>query len=200
MATFRIPPGRAGRLWLRERLALAESALSLLERKRALLESRQRDLRARREETGRDWAAACASARIWQGRALLLGGARSVSAATPVQPAEISIRTAVVAGVKYPDVVEYLPPERESAPIIGSATLWHTAQAHRAALAAAARHAAADGAVRAVERELTATRIRAQALRRRRIPALLAALTELELILEERERSERIPLHRDDWP
>ncbi|WP_157121148.1 hypothetical protein [Nocardia miyunensis] len=54
MAALRFPPGRAGRTWLRERSAVAVSALSLLESKRALLEAESRRLRARQERTARD--------------------------------------------------------------------------------------------------------------------------------------------------
>jgi V/A-type H+-transporting ATPase subunit D len=197
MAVLRIPPGRAGRLWLRERLAVAESAVSLLERKRALLELRQRQLRARRDETARRWDAACTAARTWQDRAMLLGGVRSLIAASPAHRAELTVHTTTLAGITYPERIEYRPPQANSNVVDGSATLWRASEAHRTALIAAADHAAAAAAVRAIERELTATRIRARALRHRRIPALRTALADLDLTLEERERAERIPLHRN---
>jgi V/A-type H+-transporting ATPase subunit D len=195
MATLRIPPGRAGRIWLRDRLAVATSALSLLERKRALLEGEQRRLRAHREQTARDWARACADAREWQTRAALFGGTRAMIAAAPVQHADITVHGTTLAGVRYPDHVEYALPQADSSEVSSGASLSHAREAHRHALVAAAGHAAAAAAVAAVEQELSATRIRAQALRHRRIPALQAALAQLELSLEERERAERIPGH-----
>jgi V/A-type H+-transporting ATPase subunit D len=195
MATLRIPPGRAGRLWLRERLAVATSALSLLERKRALLEGEQRRLRAHRDRTAHDWATACADARQWQVRAALFGGTRAMLAAAPIQHADITVHLTTLAGVRYPDHVECALPQAGSAEVNGGASLTHARAAHCRALVAAAEDAAAAAAVRAVDRELSATRIRAQALRHRRIPALHTALTQLDLALEERERAERIPAH-----
>lgn len=192
MAALRFPPGRAGRVWLRERVSVATSALSLLESKRALLEAELRRLRAHEERTARDWDSACASARQWQARAALFGGTRSLSAAASIRPADVRVHHLTTAGVRYSDRVEYSPPQGISAQVVGSASLLLARDAHRRALAVAADHAAAAAAVRAVGRELAATRIRALALRRRRIPALRSALAQLELALEERERDELI--------
>ncbi|KZM74720.1 V-type ATP synthase subunit D [Nocardia terpenica] len=194
MAALRIPPGRAGRVWLRDRIAVADSALSLLERKRTILERQHRRLRERSARTGDAWAAACTAARTWQLRALLAGGQRSLILAAARGRAEITVDLAMSAGVRYPDAVRCTVPRDE--PIGGTTVLLHARAAHADALIAAAEHAAALAAVYAVERELAATRVRAQALRHRRIPALRSALTALEIALEERERAERISLLR----
>lgn len=196
MARLRVPPGRAGRLWLRERLDLAESAVSLLEQKRALLEQEHQRLCARRVATGREWASACELARMWQQRAVLIGGQPALALAAPAQRADIAIGMSALAGVRYPDSAECTVPHDITNTITTSSAVVPARDAHTAALGAAADHAIALAAVRAVERELTATRVRARALRQRRIPDLLAALGELELALEERERAEQIPFRR----
>lgn len=196
MAALRFPPGRAGRPWLLERSAVATSALSLLDSKRALLETELRRLRAHQDQTAQDWATACAAAREWQARAALFGGTGAVIAAASPGYGDVTVHTVTTAGVSYPDHIEYALPQQDRDPVTYSANLVHARAAHRGALAAAAEHAAATAAVRAVERELAATRIRARALRRRRIPELRAALARLDLELEERERDERIPARR----
>ena len=63
-------------------------------------------------------------------------------------------------------------------------------QAHRAALAAAIRHAAAAEALRVIEAEVLATRYRLRAVRDRWIPRLEQALAEVTFALEEQERSD----------
>ncbi|ATL69295.1 V-type ATP synthase subunit D [Nocardia terpenica] len=194
MAALRIPPGRAGRVWLRDRIAVADSALSLLERKRTILEQRHRRQCERCARTGDAWAAACTAARTWQLRAQLAGGQRSLTLAAARGRAEVTVDLAMSAGVRYPERVRCTVPRDE--PISGGTVLLYARTAHADALAAAAEHAAALAAVRALERELAATRVRAQALRHRRIPALRSALTALEVALEERERAERISLLR----
>ena len=63
-------------------------------------------------------------------------------------------------------------------------------QAHRAALAAAVRHAAAAEAVRVIEAETVATRYRLRAIRDRWIPRLEQALAEVTFAIEEQERAD----------
>ncbi|APA98430.1 V-type ATP synthase subunit D [Nocardia seriolae] len=228
MTALRIPPGRAGRLWLRDRLALAERGLSLLDRKRALLEPEYARHAARAETTAHEWTEACLRARTWQLRATMLDGDTSLDTATP-PAATLTVHYATLAGVRYPADLDYVdcpPPQHVpssitsnatpgagsttpvagsatpraggAAPVAGSATLHAASAAHREALAAAARHAAAAAAARALERELTATRTRVRALRHHRIPALRSALAALELQLEDQERADRSRLHRRD--
>jgi len=194
VAGLRVPPGRAGRLWLRERLRLAEHGLSLLEKKLAILEQERSRLRQLAEQTRHDWEATCLAARTWQVRAELLGGQRSLRLAGPQHATDVTVRWATTAGVRYPHDVDCASPPDDGEAIVGSTTLVAAAAAHRTAITAAARYAVADAAVRAVDREFVATRIRAQGLRRRRVPDLRAALARVELALEEEERSEGIRL------
>jgi V/A-type H+-transporting ATPase subunit D len=62
--------------------------------------------------------------------------------------------------------------------------------AHRAALDAAARHAAAAAAVRTVDDEVRATRFRLRAVQDRWIPRLEQALAEVTFTIEELERAD----------
>ncbi|WP_330180118.1 V-type ATP synthase subunit D [Nocardia sp. NBC_01503] len=193
MTALRIPPGRAGRLWLRRRLDLAERGVALLDRKLALLEPEARRRTVLRDDTAREWEAACAHARTWQLRAALLGGRRAPrSVAVPA--ADITVRTAAIAGVRYPCGVDCRLPQNLPNNPDESATLLSARAAHREALSAAATHAAARAAAHALERELAATRIRVRALRHHRIPALRTALAQLEFALEEQERADLVRL------
>lgn len=62
---IRVPPGRAGRMWLRARLDVAERGVALLEQKVRILGDERRRLRALTADTGRDWERACLDARTW---------------------------------------------------------------------------------------------------------------------------------------
>lgn len=196
MAALPIPPGRAGRLWLRGRLEAAATAVALLERKQALLEKEHRMLLARCEATRADWIAADAAARRWYQRAVLSGGRRPLTLATPLQPCDVTVTATTVVGVRYPVLTECVFPPVDDDTVITDAALPAAADAARDAIRAAASHATAAAAARIVENELAATRVRVQALRHRRVPQLQSALAELELSLEERERAERIPFLR----
>ena len=115
-------------------------------------------------------------------------------------------------GIRYPDGSDYTPPRPRGDVVVDSSAIVFAQVAHRAALAAAARHAAALAAVRAIDHEFHATRLRAAALRRHWVPSLRAALVRIELDLEEQERAEGIRLksattaartshaHESGWP
>ena len=194
MSTIRVPPGRAGRLWLRARLDVAERGVSLLEQKVRILGDERRRLRALTEDTGRDWERACLKARTWTLRATLLGGQRSIQHATPDNPATVTVTWTTTMGIRYPDGADYSPPHPDGPVVVDSSAIVYAQTANHAALGAAARHAAALAAVRVIDREFHATRLRAMALRRHWVPGLRAALAKIELDLEEQERAEGIRL------
>ena len=194
MSTIRVPPGRAGRLWLRTRLDVAERGVALLEQKVRILGDERRRLQALTADTGRDWERACLDARTWTLRAALLGGQRSIQHATPENPATVNLTWTTTMGIRYPDGVDYTPPHPDGAVLVESSGIVYAQSAHHAALAAAARHGAALAAVRVIDREFHATRLRATALRRHWLPNLRAALAKVELDLEEQERAEGIRL------
>jgi V/A-type H+-transporting ATPase subunit D len=96
-------------------------------------------------------------------------------------------------GVHHPgEPVCVLPGDSTAGQIIGSAGLIQARAAHREALLAAVRYAAAQAAARAIGREAAITGQRVRALRHRRIPQLSGLLAQVELDLEEQERAEAV--------
>ena len=73
-----VPPGRAGRLWLRRRLASTRRSVALLDRKRQLLLHELGQLAAARNETRQRWVSSCTEAERWGMRATALGGVDDV--------------------------------------------------------------------------------------------------------------------------
>jgi V/A-type H+-transporting ATPase subunit D len=191
----RIPPGRAGRPWLVERIATASHGMELLRRKQQLLSREWRRLVDHREETAAAWAAAAAEAERWATRADALGGAtgtRLAGAATAGR-ADAAVTWRNTMGVVHPDRVHVTAPTLGPTDLAAvNAAVGPSAAAHRRALEAAARHAVADGALRAVELELASTRRRLRAIERHRLPWLQAELHALGLRLDEVEREERL--------
>ncbi len=186
-----VPPGRAGRMWLLERLHTAERGVELLDDKLRVLRREQRRYHLRAERTATAWAAACREAQTWQLRAALLGGRRAVRAAVPAEPAQVDVQWAVVMGVRHPGtaVVRGGRPDPFAAAPTNSA-LVHAVEAFRAALGAAADHAVAVEAVRRIDAEVLATRRRLRAVQDRWIPRLTGALHDVEAGLEELELAE----------
>ena len=195
---LRVPPGRAGRLWLEGRLAVARRAANLLERKLRVLRQERERLAALHEQTAIAWEQSCVEAETWLLRAALLGGQAAIRHAIPRRPAEVRITWATTMGVRYPaDARCALPPgDDEDGGGTGpdNAALTPTADAYRSALAAAARHAAARAALRTIDDELLATRRRVRAIEHRWIPRLESTLARIRLALEEEERAEGLRL------
>jgi V/A-type H+-transporting ATPase subunit D len=181
---FTVPPGRAGRLWLTKRLAVARRGADLLDRKLRILlreTSRLTDVAAR---TAAEWDRCCADAERWLLRASMLGGERAIRLAVGDSAADVTISYAVTMGVRHPDGATCRIPASATwdGPALATAR-----EAHGRALEAAVRHAAAAAALRAVEAETLATRYRLRAVRDRWIPRLEQALAEVTLALEEQE-------------
>ena len=80
---LRIPPGRAGRIWLVGRLEVARRGADLLDRKRQALLREQARVRAEADEARRAWHDAVAEAERWT-RAR--HAARRATAARPARP------------------------------------------------------------------------------------------------------------------
>ena len=184
---FTVPPGRAGRLWLQRRLRVAERAAELLDRKLRILRGeldRQRRVAA---QAAADWDRCHADAQRWLLRACLLGGQRAVRVAADGRLADVTISYNTVMGIRHPSDVSCVIPEPATwdGPVLADAR-----QAHRAALQAAVRHAAAAEAVRLLEAETLATQYRLRAIKDRWIPRLQQALAEVTLAIEEQEISD----------
>jgi V/A-type H+-transporting ATPase subunit D len=182
-----VPPGRAGRLWLVQRLAVAHRAADLLDRKLLVLAAELDRARATAERTGQEWDAACREAQRQLLRAVLLGGERAVRLAGGGADAEVTISYTVTMGAHHPAGARYTigEPEGWDGAVVAAAR-----HAHRAALAAAVRHAAAAAALAVIEAETKATRYRLRAVRDRWIPGLSQALAQVEFALEEMERDD----------
>ncbi len=185
----RPPPGRAGRLWLAERIEVARRGGQLLEQKQRLLRREQRRLAELVERTDRDWRARAADAESWNARVLVASGRDDLRRAAPaVAAAEARVEWTNRAGVTYPSEASVALLPIPSLP--GSAALGEAAEAGRRALEAAVRHAAATMARRRVDLELLATVRRLRAIRDRWLPRLEAQLDQLDVRLDETEREE----------
>jgi V/A-type H+/Na+-transporting ATPase subunit D len=187
MPGLRVPPGRAGRLWLQRRLETAQRGADLLDRKLRILQGEAGRLRESAARTGAEWDRCQADAGQWLLRAGLLDGQRSIRLSATDAFAEVTISYTASMGVRFPADAAFAAPPSDTwaAPVLTAAR-----QAHRAALAAAVRHAAAAAAVRVIEAEALATRHRLRAVRDRWIPRLQQALAEVTLAIEEQERSD----------
>jgi V/A-type H+/Na+-transporting ATPase subunit D len=189
----RVPPGRAGRLWLRRRLDTAERGVALLDRKLRILRTEQERLRLLADRTASEWQARCREAESWLARAAVLGGQREIRLAAQPPTARVELVWGSVMGARYPVQAACRPPEpsaSDRAP--GTAALVDAAGAYRTALQAGVAHAAAREACRIVDAEVVEARRRLRALTDRWVPRLEAALTELTRQLEEAERAETV--------
>jgi V/A-type H+-transporting ATPase subunit D len=194
-----VPPGRAGLLWLRHRLAMAQRAAELLERKLRILRIELERLKLLEERTREAWSRENRAAQLWAERTLLLGGDRAVRLASPQAPATVTISVATSMGVRYPADAVCTPPEPDpAAGSLSNAALSLAVDCHRRALDAAVRHAAASAALRIVEAEQAATELRLRGLEERWIPRLQDTTSELVLGLEESEHADAVRLRWSD--
>ncbi|MGZ4119773.1 MAG: V-type ATP synthase subunit D [Actinomycetota bacterium] len=193
---LRVPPGRAGRLWLIARGNTAARAAALLERKRELLHRERDRLRLLASRTEDDWYRWCREAESWLLRAVLIGGERELRlAAASVGEAEARLGWGGVIGVAYPDRIDtVLPPDVPVASIGGTAALAPAAAAYRRALRGAVAHGAAVMALQRVEAELVVTSQRLRAIEDRWEPLLASTLHDVELQIDQKEREEVVAL------
>lgn len=195
MATLSgVPPGRAGRIWLRDRLATARRAADLLDRKLRALRTEQETARRRERDAEADWSRSHRDAERWLLRAVLTGGVRQLLDAG-AQPARLDLRWVSTVGAVHPVDVDCRPapwPDDDALP--GTAAVVEAAAAYRDAVRAAAVFAAAASTRSALDREASLTRRRLRAVSDRRIPALERALRERTAALAESERAELVRL------
>lgn len=189
------PTGRSGRLRLTRQLEAARRGAELLERKRRILAGELERLRLVTARSAEEWSAAGVEATRWAVRAQAIDGAQHLAdAADPsvVQAAVVEVSWQAAMGVVYPGEIAVRP--GGGRPTGGSSAMVLAARAHRVALTAAARHAAADRALQLVSAELEATRLRQQAIERRWLPRLEDQLRRLTMQLDELEREEHLRL------
>jgi V/A-type H+/Na+-transporting ATPase subunit D len=190
-----VPPGRAGRLWLVERIDTAARGVELLRQKRQLLRREQRRLSLMAEQTGAVWATAATDAERWGSRAAALGGSTAIrlAASDLAGQGTVSISWRNTMGTRHPDEVRCeLPMLSPSVAATSNAAIAPAASAYGTALRAAAEHAVASAALREVEIELASTQRRLRAIEHHRLPALQSQLHDLVLRLDELEREERL--------
>jgi V/A-type H+/Na+-transporting ATPase subunit D len=194
--TAKIPPGRAGRIWLRRRLAAAERGREQLDRKLRVLVVEQAKLRAVAESYRRQWVGACGEGSDWLLRAALLGGEDALRQATPREPVTVRVTWTNTVGVRHPRDVAILGDIDAVTAGLGNAALAPAIRAFEQAMTAGVRTAAADEAVRRVGTEIAVTRRRMRALDKRWLPWLREALAERELVLEQAEQEDGVRLRR----
>ena len=182
-----VPPGRAGRIWLVQRLDTARRGSDLLDRKLRILQADLTTRQAVAAQTAEQWERCQADAQAWLLRATLLAGERAIRLADDGQAAAITVSYELAMGIRYPSRAACSVPSALGwdGPVVAGAR-----EAHRTALAAAAAHGAATAAVRVIDEEVQATRYRLRAVKDRWIPRLEQALADVTFALEEQERAD----------
>ncbi len=191
----RVPPGRAGQVWLQHRLAVAERGADLLDQKLRILHGEALRLRLLTERTGATWTAAQREAHTWLVRAALVAGERGLRLAALDADADVRIAWTHTMGGTYPvsaDVALRPPPPHALPP--ASAALVAAREAYVRATDAAVQHAVAQAALRIVAAEEAATRRRLRALTTHWAPQLTSALAATRLALEEQEHEDAVRL------
>jgi V/A-type H+-transporting ATPase subunit D len=189
------PPGRSGRTWLRDRLAIARRGADVLEQKVHALVREQRRLAHHHRQTARAWHEAMDEAERWMQRALVIGGTHQVALAAAALPsrADADVVWRSTMGATHPARVDLHAPEPDVLRDIGATSALHEAAvAFGRAARAGLEHAAATRALEVVETELVVSRRRLRALDHRLAPALAATLRRVELALDEEEREDMV--------
>lgn len=193
----RVPPGRAGIMWLRHRLGVAEHGADLLRRKLTMLVHEQDRLHRERAAASAAWAEADRTARTWLARAVAVDGDRAVELAADPAPAQIVPQWTTLMGVRYAVAPAVdLPPASGGRHVPGGPALAHAIDGYRAAALAAAVSAAATAAAATVDEEVRGTRQRVRALDRHWIPWLRGALAAAQLQLDELENADIVRRRR----
>lgn len=190
---LRIPPGRAGRIWLVARLEIARRGAELLDRKRQVLLSEQVRVRAEAADAQRAWRAAAAEAALWTARAEVLDGAgRLELLARHVHgQASVEIVWSNLMGAQLPSAKRLVVPEPPPLSALGgSSAAVIAARACAEATHAAARYAIAERANAELSAELRRAARRLRALNERWIPQHEQALDRLNLALDEAQREQ----------
>ncbi len=191
----RVPPGRAGRLWLERRLEVARRGADVLDQKRQILLREQQRLSGRLVESAAEWERLSGEATQWNDRALAIAGARRLRLASLYRRdhAEVVVEWRNALGTLFPAEAIVRPAwSPDFVALGGGSSVALAARAHTEALAAGAVHAAVRAAYEAISAELAATTRRLRAIERRLIPEHEAALHRLELTLEERELEDAV--------
>jgi vacuolar-type H+-ATPase subunit D/Vma8 len=192
-AAVRTPAGRAGRLWLRHRIAVADHGATELERKVQLVSTEVHRRRAELDHNHAVWHSACAEAERWMLRAGFVGGLDSVRQARTT-PVDVTVTWTTTIGVRHPYRATIDP---AAVPDIAmSSALLQARQAFAIALRASADVATAQSALAILEEALVTTRRKARVLRRHWLPRLQVQLHDLNITLEQLEQEDQTRLRR----
>jgi V/A-type H+/Na+-transporting ATPase subunit D len=180
------------------RLQTARHGAELLDRKQRIMANELERLQLRAGHSRQEWDDRAREAAVWLQRAAALDGRERIEAASPTRPAEVEVQWGAAMGVAYPE--DALCEPSVAPPAGGSSALSYAAVAHRFALSAAVRHAAAVRAVLLVSAELAATRTRQRAVEKRWVPRLENELLAIRRELDEQELGEGLRLRwAADW-
>ena len=190
---LRIPPGRAGRIWLVRRLDVARRGAELLDRKRQVLLRELARVRTEAADAERAWHDAAAQVALWSARAAILDGPGRLEllARHAQQPASFELSWTNLMGARLPSVERIDIPEPPPLSALGgsSATVL-LARACAVATRAAVRYVALQRAEAELSAELQRAARRLRALQNRWIPQHEAALASLDLALDESQREQ----------
>ncbi|MHB8488597.1 MAG: V-type ATP synthase subunit D [Candidatus Dormibacteria bacterium] len=194
---IRVPPGRAGQVWLRRRLATAHRGIDILSRKQQLLAGERTRRSAQAATAEAAWTGACAAAEQWCSRSLRLGHRSQIALITAQidSPATIAVDWRNVMAVSLPGESRCAFPDFGLAAASGGSSA--TDRAVRAladAVKKAADHAAIQRGLANIDAELVQTRRRLRLLQRRRLPQLEQALRESRERLAQSEREDTLRL------
>jgi V/A-type H+/Na+-transporting ATPase subunit D len=190
---LRVPPGRAGRIWLVGRLETARRGAELLDRKRQALLREQARIRSEATQARREWDDAAALLTLWSARAAMLDGAERIEllARHVEQPASLQLSWSNLMGARIPSLERTTVPDPPPLSALGgSSAVVLVARAACDATRAAARHAAAERAQAELSAELARAARRLRALQERWIPHHEQALARLDLALDESQREQ----------
>ena len=188
-----VPPGRAGRPWLVQRLRVAYLTADLLDRKLLILRNEQDRLRSQEHQARQEWEASCAEADQWLLRVALLGRRRLITLAASREPADVAVRYALTVGIGYLAEATYAAPAPGT---VEGPALTAACTAATSAVTAAGRYVAAAEAVQKIDAEVNATRYRLRAIKDRWIPRLQDTLAKLERALEEQEHADGVRMRQ----
>ncbi len=190
---LRIPPGRAGRLWLVRRLEIARRGAELLDRKRQALLREQARVRGEAAEARRAWEQAAAQVMLWTARASILDGAGRLELLERYagEPASLRVSRSNVMGAQIPSLQGIMIPDPPPLSALGgSSAAVLLALVCCEATHAATRYAVARRAEAEVMAELGRATRRLRAVQERWIPQHEQALARLDLALDESQREQ----------
>lgn len=192
---LRVPPGRAGRVWLIRRLQVARRGAELLERKRTALLAERVAVRSEVAAARLAWEDAARQVACWSARATVLDGTERLELLSRHVRGEavLELRWSNLMGARLPSARTLSLPDPPPLSALGASSAGVVlAGACREATLVAARLAVAERAQSELGAELARAARRLRALRDRWIPQHERALQRLDLALDESQREQAV--------